>query len=66
MLLNATIRNVRRAFREVNTFEAEGDVRPAVRAAMKEVLETALQGELTAPCLTWGRVGRSIRIDLII
>jgi putative transposase len=48
MLLNATIRNGRRAFREVNTFEAEGDVRPAVRAAMKEVLETALQGELTA------------------
>lgn len=48
MLLAATIRNVRRAFREVNAFEAEGDYRPAARAALKQVLETALQGEVTA------------------
>lgn len=48
MLLAATIRNVRRAFQEVNAFEAEGDYRPAARAALKQVLETALQGELTA------------------
>ena len=47
MLLSATIRNVRRAFKEVNAFEAEGDYRPAARAALKEVLETALQGEVT-------------------
>lgn len=47
MLLNATIRNVRRAFREVNAFEAEGDYRPAAKVALKQVLETALEGELT-------------------
>ncbi len=47
MLLNATIRNVRRAFKEVNAFDAEGDYRPAVRAALKQVIETALQGELS-------------------
>ena len=46
MLLSATIRNVRRAFKEVNAFEAEGDYRPAARAALKELLETALQGEV--------------------
>jgi len=48
MLLAATIRNVRRAFKEVNAFEVEGDYRPAARAALKQVLETALQGEVTA------------------
>jgi transposase-like protein len=48
MLLNATVRNVRRAFREVNAFEAEGDYRPAARAVLKEVLEAALEGEVTA------------------
>ena len=48
MLLAATVRNVRRAFKEVNAFEVEGDYRPAARAALKQVLETALQGELTA------------------
>jgi putative transposase len=48
MLLTATIRNVRRAFKEVNAFEIEGDYRPAARAALKQVLETALQAELTA------------------
>lgn len=47
MLLNATIRNVRRAFKEVNAFDAEGDYRPAARAALKQVMETALQGELS-------------------
>jgi putative transposase len=48
MLLKATVRNVRRAFREVNAFEMEGDYRPAARAALSDVLETALEGELTA------------------
>lgn len=48
MLLNATVRNVRRAFREVKAFDAEGDLRPAARAALKDVLETALEGEVTA------------------
>lgn len=48
MLLTATVRNVRRAFKEVNAFEVEGDYRPAARAALKQVLETALQGEVTA------------------
>lgn len=48
MLLNATIRNVRQAFREVNAFEGEGDYRPAAKAALKQVLETALEGELSA------------------
>lgn len=48
MLLAATVRNVRRAFKEVNAFEVEGDYRPAARAALKQVLETALQGEVTA------------------
>ena len=38
MLLNATVRNVRRAFREVKAFDAEGDLRPAARAALKAVL----------------------------
>lgn len=47
MLLSATIRNVRRAFREVNAFDVEGDYRPAARVALKQVLETALEGELT-------------------
>jgi len=47
MLLNATIRNVRRAFKEVNAFETEGDYRPAVKVALKQVLETALEGELS-------------------
>jgi transposase-like protein len=47
MLLNATIRNVRRAFKEVNAFDAEGDYRPAARAALKKVLESALQDEVT-------------------
>jgi putative transposase len=47
MLLNATVRNVRRAFREVKAFDAEGDLRPAARAALKAVLETALEGEVT-------------------
>jgi len=47
MLLAATIRNVRRAFREVNAFEAEGDYRPAAKAALKQVLETALEGEVS-------------------
>lgn len=47
MLLNATIRNVRRAFKEVNAFDAEGDYRPAAKAALKQILETALQDEVT-------------------
>jgi transposase-like protein len=47
MLLNATIRNVRRAFKEVNAFDAEGDYRPAAKAALKQVLETALKEEVT-------------------
>jgi putative transposase len=47
MLLNATIRNVRRAFKEVNAFDGEGDYRPAARAALRQVLETALQDEVS-------------------
>jgi transposase-like protein len=47
MLLAATIRNVRRAFKEVNGFEIEGDYRPAARMALKQVLETALEGEVS-------------------
>jgi len=47
-LLAATVRNVRRAFREVNAFEAEGDYRPAARAALQQILETALEGEVSA------------------
>lgn len=47
MLLAATMRNVRKAFREVNAFDAEGDYRPAARAAIKQVIETALQHEVT-------------------
>lgn len=47
MLLDATLRNVRRAFREVNAFETEGDYRPAARAALQQILETALEGEVS-------------------
>jgi len=47
MLLAATVRNVRRAFREVNAFEVEGDYRPAARAALQQILETALEGEVS-------------------
>jgi putative transposase len=47
MLLAATIRNVRRAFKEVNVFETEGDYRPAAKMALKQVLEMALEGEVS-------------------
>ncbi|MFQ5684923.1 MAG: IS256 family transposase [Candidatus Binatia bacterium] len=48
MLLAATIRNVKKAYKEVNAFEWEGDYRPAAAAALKQVLETAMEGELSA------------------
>jgi len=35
----ATVRNVRRALKEVNAFEWEGDYRPAAREALKRILE---------------------------
>jgi hypothetical protein len=36
MLLATTIRNVLRAFKEVNVFEVEWDYRPAARATLKK------------------------------
>ena len=42
----ATPRNVRRAFREVNAFEWEGDHRPAAREALKRILEDEVDREL--------------------
>ena len=46
MLLSATIRNVRRAFREVNAFEWEGDFKPMARQALKELLEGRMEEEM--------------------
>lgn len=40
--------HIRRAFREVQAFEAEGDYRPAARMTVKQLLKTALEGELNA------------------
>jgi transposase-like protein len=45
-LRKATVRNVNRAIREVNAFEWEGDYRPAVRHALKEILEGRMEDEL--------------------
>jgi putative transposase len=45
-LWKATVRNVRRAFREVNAFEWEGDYRPAAREALKRILEDEVDKEL--------------------
>ena len=42
----ATPRNVRRAFKEVNAFEWEGDHRPAAREALKRILEDEVDKEL--------------------
>ena len=42
----ATVRNVRRAFKEVNAFEGEGDYRPAAREALKRILEDEVDKEL--------------------
>jgi len=42
----ATVRNVRRAFKEVNAFEWEGDYRPAAREALKKILEDGVDKEL--------------------
>lgn len=45
-LRKATVRNVNRAIREVNAFEWEGDYRPAVRHALKQILEGRMEEEL--------------------
>lgn len=45
-LWKATVRNVRRAFKEVNAFEWEGDYRPAAREALKRILEDEVDKEL--------------------
>jgi transposase-like protein len=45
-LWKATIRNVRRAFKEVNAFEWEGDYRPAAREALKKILEDEVDKEV--------------------
>jgi putative transposase len=42
----ATVRNVRRAFKEVNAFEWEGDYRPAAREALKKILEDEVDKEV--------------------
>ncbi len=42
----ATVRNVNRALKEVNAFEWEGDYRPAVRQALKEILEGRMEEEI--------------------
>jgi len=42
----ATPRNVRRAVKEVNAFEWEGDHRPAAREALKRILEDEVDKEL--------------------
>jgi transposase-like protein len=42
----ATVRNVRRAFKEVNAFEWEGDYRPAAREALKRILEDEVDKEV--------------------
>ena len=42
----ATVRNVRRAFKEVNAFEWEGDYRPAAREALKRILEDEVDKEM--------------------
>ena len=42
----ATVRNVRRAFKEVNAFEWEGDYRPAAREALKRILEDKVDKEV--------------------
>lgn len=47
MLLKATIRNVKRAIKEVNAFEWEGDYRPMAQVALKQVIETSLGDELS-------------------
>lgn len=42
----ATVRNVNRALEEVNAFKWEGDYRPAVRQALKEILEDRMEEDL--------------------
>ena len=41
-----TVRNVCRAFKEVNAFEWEGDYRPAAREALKKILEDEVDKEV--------------------
>jgi len=42
----ATARNVRRALKEINAFEWEGDYRPEARNRLKEILEERIDEEL--------------------
>jgi transposase-like protein len=46
-LLSGQDLNVRRALREIKAFEWEGDYRPAVRQAVKDLLEGRMEGERT-------------------
>ena len=42
----ATVHNVRRALKEVNAFDWEGDYRPAAREALKQILEDEVDKEV--------------------
>ena len=46
-LQEATVRNVTRAMKEVQAFDLGGDYRPAARAALKRILESRVEEELT-------------------
>ena len=45
-LRSATVRNVKRALKEVNAFEYEGDYRPATRQALKDILQESYSHEV--------------------
>jgi transposase-like protein len=47
LLKRATVRNVSRAFKEINAFEMEGDFKPKARQALKEILEKRLEEEMS-------------------
>jgi len=46
LLQQATVGNVSRALREINAFEWEGDFKPMVRKALKELLEKGMEEEM--------------------
>lgn len=46
LLQQATVRNVSRALREIKAFEWEGDYKPMVRQALKEIMEKSLEKEM--------------------
>ena len=47
MFNTATVRNVNRALKEIKAFEWEGDFKPMARQALKDLLETRLEDEMT-------------------